>query len=799
MAAGVAPFADDFIAAGGAVISGTAPLHGGSGNWTTQVGTSPWGGAGGGCYNNDNTTSRATSAVSIASVPSSAVAPVLYFAGIGWRPDATVASAVRCGWGFAPSGTLTYGASNWYPNQGIFIDYDGGSAGAATIRLFKDGALVSSFTTAQDAASGYFPVEVRFNRTTGAVEVWFDGASRLTTTASSTSVGQMVVGFATDALSTGSWRVQRLAVAGSPIAPGARRDTTEAESDTIPIAPIAAGANLPAVIMASPIGSPASDSNADLYGYTLVHDDATFYNSGDLAGSSVFVKYISNLFATDTGISTGAARCGQFRIGVFQKSTGGVNDWTIYSEGTGLVTPATFTNNGMPGYLNASTTVSSFTLPASLRAYPDTFSVGITLAHQPYRASEVPTIDLIQNTTTRHTAAGSAWASAASSTSDTMDEAYDAALDGVGVRFTLPRNSARSDPKFSFTSVPANWRNSENGTTHVVESSSTGSALTEDAFTVDPRLTASHLFQIDDDVFGTPPTSKNVTAKEMLTSQTGFMATRIVNARGEGQNGITVSQLMDPVLPGTDVGPTSGVTATQGGEAGWSPFLTWGSSKPGGTWNKTSDVTAPAAIDGNTYLLGATDAYTMLAVNPNFRVIVAGGVATGGQTGDHWHPGETMQVAGTLANFGTMDLLTSLNTAGKEPKCVIARFRDNGQVETLRADTYGSGLTAHVVTAATWVTLPDDSDPTTMGNLISLFNAESILGSAADGRVWLVQIASSVTATFDTHDLVVIARFYDSSGTPYSNSFVMDVLSSAANGHHTYKGDGAGFLGFPTR
>lgn len=555
----------------------------------------------------------------------------------------------------------------------------------------------------------------------------------------------------------------------------------------------AAGGSVVVTITHTPVGALAPPAPATAFEIYFVCDDGISVDGiTPISGQSLRVLdngYPSGATQTQTfhftsnTLVTGAARCGTIEMVLRVVNSVGdpLQDYDVQSDGSPNTVPAGWSTTLDRGWIRGTTTATSAlsnvaaggakNSPAS---YPDSIFHRLTLGHSHFKSvaggTDVEGVKLDVGSPVVLTSTPTSSTTIFDATHSTVvDERFAAASASHGTAAT-PSNSA-------LTGLP--W--------------TVFATYTADSMTFDPRLTASHLFQIDDDVFGTPPTSKNVTAKEMLTSQTGFMATRIVNARSEGQNGITVSQLMDPVLPGTDVGPTSGVTATQGGEAGWSPFLTWGSSKPGGTWNKTSDVTAPSTIDGNTYLLSGTDAYTMLAVNPNFRVIVNGGVATGGQTGDHWHPGETMQVAGALANFGTMDLLTPLNTAGKEPKCVIARFRDNGQVETLRADTYGSGLTAHLVTAATWVTLPDDSDPTTLGNLISLFNAESILGSGADGRVWLVQIASSVTATFDTHDLVVIARFYDSSGTPYSNSFVMDVLSKAANGHHASAFDAIAF------
>lgn len=526
--------------------------------------------------------------------------------------------------------------------------------------------------------------------------------------------------------------------------------------------------------------------------HTQLIKEFTFTAGHPAAGGADTSQTFTFWFTTD-GNSGSAARAGTIEMVLEAINTTGMaaENYNIQSDGSNsagtaaAVPPTGATLDLIRGYLRGSTTGTISTSNVSAGgAEPNPFAYPDSVFHRAVLAAPLYESKTLTHTLTGRTA-GPVNATSGAAATTTFDATFAAEIDERWPAAVTAGSASASIGNGSLTNANFATGGGDTGAAYAPIT------WTNDSFNADPRLTASHLFQVDDDVFGTPPTSKNVAAKEMLTSQTGFMSTRIVNARGEGQNGITLTQLMDPVLPGSDVGPTSGVTATQGGEAGWSPFLTWGSSKPGGTWNKTSDVTAPAAIDNNAHLVGGTDAYTMLAVNPNFRVIVNGGVATGGQTGDHWHPGETMQVAATLVNMGIMDLLTPLGTAGKEPKCVIARFRDNGEVETLRADTYSP---AHVVSAATWVTLPDDSDPLTVGNLITLTRADAVLGASADKRVWLVQIHSSITATFDTHDLVVIARFYDSSGTPYANSFVMDVLSSAANAHHADKFDPIGLF-----
>lgn len=505
---------------------------------------------------------------------------------------------------------------------------------------------------------------------------------------------------------------------------------------------------------------------------------------------------VYTFFFTSDGQSGSPSRSGMLEMVIEAVNTTGIagTNYSVHSDGSNAANTAaasvpsggsiTIDRAWVTGSTTATITasrISSGGTHTPLYAYPDTIFGRAVLA--------VPHFEAFNGVTLRLTGPTAGPIDIVSSTTD--DDTHDSSHVGnVDEDFSAGVTASSLTVIYPTGSLPNTNFASGGGATNSPRVTAT---KTDATFDVDPRLTAVHLFQIDDDTFGTPPLSKNVASKEMLTSQTGFLATRILNARSEGQNGLTVSQLLDPVLPGTNVGPTSTVTALQGGQDGWTSFLVWESSKPGGTWNKTSDVTAPSSIDGNSYLLASTDAYTMLAVNPNYRVIVGGGVASGGDAGDHWHPGETFQIGATLVDMGRMDLLAASLVSGKEPKCVIGRFTDTGLVETLRADAY----TGIAVTAATWVTLPDDSDLLTVGNLITLFNAETALGSGADSRVWLVQIHSSVTAAWDTTDLVVIARFYDTSGTPYSNINTTDVLSRVANGHSAYRPDPLPLLGLP--
>lgn len=299
-------------------------------------------------------------------------------------------------------------------------------------------------------------------------------------------------------------------------------------------------------------------------------------------------------------------------------------------------------------------------------------------------------------------------------------------------------------------------------------------------------------------------TANTETLFERLVSEFGFYTFRILNRRsqpvaGVGPTGSAKIALQDDKSLVTRRETTGTLGATDSN--GYFALQEWDNALPGGAWDVwiSNGTTGNGTVEksGNTASFnrktsGSFD-FTLLASNPNYRVIVGGGVATGGQEGDHWHAGDTLQVGAALADFGNMDLLTPISSGAKAPKCIIARFTDAGTAETFRADAY----TGIAVTAGTWVTLPDDSDISTAGTLINLFNAETALGASADSRVWIVQIHSSLTASWSYTDLIVVARLYHSSGTPYSNSNSVPNLSPSSNRHHTYAADPLGLLGLP--
>lgn len=284
---------------------------------------------------------------------------------------------------------------------------------------------------------------------------------------------------------------------------------------------------------------------------------------------------------------------------------------------------------------------------------------------------------------------------------------------------------------------------------------------TVQSFTVDPRVTAQQHLQIDDNSFGT---AKNEPLKSMLSTQSGFIWVILKNARDEGLNGLTVSQTLTPVAPGTAIN-NSTTTTTQDSQAGVSGRLDWTASKPGGTWNKATDVTAPSTVDANTHLVGGTDALTLLAPDPRIRVLVGAGPYGTSADEDHWHPGDPLLVGLAVQNNVTRKLVTV--DASPAPTMQVGRFNQTlGRAEYLDSDL-------------TWKAAGEDATS----------YAWPLAQSLGDAQTWILVFAD--TSGFSHAGLFFIALAYVG-GTPYSGPAFLDPVSKLANTHPSFAVDSIG-------
>lgn len=298
--------------------------------------------------------------------------------------------------------------------------------------------------------------------------------------------------------------------------------------------------------------------------------------------------------------------------------------------------------------------------------------------------------------------------------------------------------------------------------------------------TVDPRVTRTPLFQLDDNTFATPPITKNFASHLRLSTQQGFLSERLTNARGEGVNGLTYNVTLTPTKPGSTLTSTGLTSQVQGGQDGWgSAFLAWASSLPGGTWTKALTITAPSDITGATYaplVAGGSADYSLVAKDPNLeaRLNVQHIAGLGGR---HFEAGMALIPTAYLVNVATgLRVLTSAITTAR--------------VSVVRASTSanadGSGTRwEHLQTDGTWLLW----DPAAAQNTFAM------VASTADTTT--MERVFTTDANWGTRDI----RFniqVTFEGVIYTSTYIVINVDSK-NRHDGYQFDGGGFVGFPTR
>lgn len=297
--------------------------------------------------------------------------------------------------------------------------------------------------------------------------------------------------------------------------------------------------------------------------------------------------------------------------------------------------------------------------------------------------------------------------------------AYPAAQTPVALEVLLPAADFGGDDEHVWSSAPpAGWTRVDSRRMRL-----TG------ALEVDPRVRWRQLVQVDDDQFGAPPLSKHVEARRRLTTQQAFLSVRFRNARGVGLDGLTADAPLDPDRPGDAVNQTAVASGTQGGEAGWLPFLTWQSQLPGGTWRRLPNVTAPADLAADSYLVleaGESEEAYLVAVNPDLRPeALAGSPALSGR---HFVPGQPLVFGGALYDRAGGALVAPDSIVAR-----LVRFGPSGLVEALHLDNV-------------WRPLRQDGVDTPAP-------AWALFESPAGSRQYVRQLTADQTAGWGTHDV----------------------------------------------
>lgn len=211
-------------------------------------------------------------------------------------------------------------------------------------------------------------------------------------------------------------------------------------------------------------------------------------------------------------------------------------------------------------------------------------------------------------------------------------------------------------------------------------------SVTTDSIDVDPRPTAVHLFQLDDNSVGTPPLSKQESGLERSSASIAYFATGLHHARGSvsgtamtgGINGLSVTVTLTSDSNGDQISRTA-TTATEGGEPGWTTgFMQWTSPLPGGDWVKYVDITSPSDINADSYLLSPNETYVLLAArNPLIKLVVDAGHASATSNDRHLHVGDSIEVAAFLEfTKGGEEKLVSFEP-GSTPGVAIKKVKNN--------------------------------------------------------------------------------------------------------------------------
>lgn len=452
---------------------------------------------------------------------------------------------------------------------------------------------------------------------------------------------------------------------------------------------------------------------------------------------------ITPFWFTSNGNSGQPTRCGTIVIDIrATRSSGTVADnYDVETDGNPATVPSGVTiATTDQGWIRGTTTAVSVLSNVAIAGaknqpaeYDESLFHRLTLADTPYTSQTI-----VLSATSG--VSGSVSASIASSTT-TFDSTQVNVVDDRWASAVQTLTTAAS---------PANSTGAATGQPWTVLTT-----YTADTISVDSRLDQSHHFQVGDDVFGV---SKNDTSRFMLAEQSGFVATRFTTRRtATGVNGLTVATTNDPVQPGSNDTGTS-TTATRDGQAGWTDLVpVCSTGKPGGVWNKTVDVTAPADIDLNTHLVNPTSVITVGLLDPRISALVKMSGTDPNTTGRHFEAGDVAKIAVTLYN--------RLTRARLLPDAAPTLF-----------------LTRYDVGGGKWQFL--DSDGATWVDWGANAAAEHVMAQeVSDSFSYALEFGN--TDGWGTIDIVGIECVFLLGGTPYGFKAARELVSSK-NRHDQY-------------
>ncbi len=381
------------------------------------------------------------------------------------------------------------------------------------------------------------------------------------------------------------------------IATAAIQDTPAGASVVVTITRATAGA---------PPGNPAT--------LTLRYTTDTGVVIRTVALDTAAASQSDTFFFTHDGTSGGTPRLGTVEIKL-QATRTDVVAYDVETDGTPNTPPTGFDSHLDRGWIRSSgtaqTSMSNVTFGGAVPtvvAYDDSIYHRIVLSAIPYKSETLNHLILPDSQTSTSTSATA-----------TFDRQFANVADNRFPATQVVERAAATAPNSALTGQP--WM--------------LLTEVTEASLTFDVRLrTVPHLLQINDSVYGTPPSTKNDPDSVRKTSELGFLSFRIINARAEGVNGLALSEELRDVaqlLQAGDYPARTGVsTTTRGGEAGWaSTFMTWPDSLPEGVWVHKTTLTTPDTVGLD---VNNVHNYTLegLSVKPRFDALAF--ATSGGKT-----------------------------------------------------------------------------------------------------------------------------------------------------------------------
>lgn len=540
--------------------------------------------------------------------------------------------------------------------------------------------------------------------------------------------------------------------------------STKTWTATAAVQDTAAGSSVVVTIDRVNVGALAPD-DTDTLTLRYVDDGGNIIRSVTLNNTTF--PQTDTFFFTANGASGGGNRCGTIEIKLqATKTTGGpTNTYDVETDGSPNTPPSTFTTTQLDrGWIRGTTTlvesISNISLgggKSTPAEYDESLFVRLTAGDTSYIARAL-SVSISNTTPSLSGNTNSTTAAQRDVTfSGVVDNRFPASVQTAAVSETVPNATLTGLPDFTFSSV------------------------TDDSISVDPRLTCTHLLQLDDNSFGTPPMSKNSAAGQRLTSQIGYISTNLRAARGtltgnaitEGKNtnstGTAINihtSLQDQAQAVTAI-TQDGDLGTRGGEAGWMGFMQWTSALPGGTWNKTVTINSPSDITGASYLLNSTVSYTLLAIDPAIKLAFNASVDSS-NLGDHFSPGMALVVEASLFNRVTNQAVAP--DSSPAPTCSILRYNQTTQKKQyLKTDYTWADLTGGTADTFALTVSPNDAN-----TYARTFTAAQT--STANG--------------WDNSRLEVISTVYRG-GTPYGDVIPVPVTGTN-NKHSGYSYDPVG-------